>query len=247
MTDVSSPFMATSWTLVLEAADSQAPGFENALAKICESYWKPLYYQARRMGNSPENAADLVQGFFFKILKENTLKSADRTRGQFRSFLLTSLKRYIINEWQAKQAQKRGGGKTHLCLDFDAAESQFSSEALAGEPTDRSFDYSWAMEIFHHAMETLEKEFEKKGKLDLFQAIRNYLPGGTPKCSQEETAEKLGIPVGTFRSTLSRTNPRLGQILRDMVANTLSHGEDVDAELRYLISVLETSGGTGHE
>lgn len=238
MADVSQRFNPTSWTVVLEAAGSESPEAQAAMAAIYSSYWQPLYYFVRRQGHSPENAADLLQGFFLKLIEKETLRSADPSRGRFRTFLLTALKRFIINDWQASRALKRGGAAIHLSLDLEHAESVFIHAEAPYSCSERNFDRSWALEILNKATQTLQASYEKRGKGALFEALRSFLPGCVEVETQEQAAARIKVPLQTFRSDVHRVRQRFKDQLRSTVRDTLESADQVDDEIRYLISVL---------
>src|SRR6058998_3013783 len=93
-------FTATHWSVVLTAGQSPSPQAADALEKLCRAYWYPLYAFVRRHGQSPEDAEDLTQQFFSRLLEKNYLAKADRDRGKFRTFLLGSMKNFLVNEWK---------------------------------------------------------------------------------------------------------------------------------------------------
>ena len=144
----------------------------------------------------------------------------------------------MINEWRAGQAQKRGGAETHLSLDFEEAENLFTMEDTMETSSDQDFDRAWALEILNISLQQVEKDFSKRGKHDLFQAVKGYLPGTPEDRSQEETADVLGMPINTLRSHIRRTRSDYKQALRQTVENTVDSPEKVDEEIRYLITIL---------
>ena len=107
-------FATTRWSVVLAAGQERSAESEAALATLCETYWYPLYAYVRRQGHDSAEAQDLTQGFFVRLLEKEYLQQVQRERGKFRSFLLASLKHYIINEWDRGRAAKRGGGRKRL-------------------------------------------------------------------------------------------------------------------------------------
>lgn len=238
MSDGSPRFSPTSWTVVMDAASSRSLEAESALSAIYSSYWHPLYFFVRRQGHDPESAADLIQGFFLKLVKTGLLKSADQAKGRFRTFLLTALKRYVINEWHAANAQKRGGAATHVSLDFEHAETLFANVPVGVSDSDRDFDRSWALEILNKAVTSVEESYVRRGRGALFEALRGFLPGNVEVESQEKVAARLDVPLVTLRSDIHRVRQRFKQALRDRVGETVESNDQVDDEIRYLISVL---------
>lgn len=240
MVERSPQFNPTSWTVVIAAADSQSPEAEEAMAAIYSAYWHPLYFFARRQGQGPEAAADLIQGFFLKIIETGFLKSADQTRGRFRTFLLTAMKRYMINEWQAANAQKRGGAAIHVSLDFEHAEALFALAPRSVAGAEQDFDRSWALGLLNKATQALESSYRSRDRGTLFEALRPFLPGMTEIESQEDVAARLNVPITTIRSDIHRLRQRFKEALRSAVGETVESGDHIDEEIRYLISVLSS-------
>src|SRR5947209_5642443 len=111
-------FATTRWSMVAAAKDPAAPDAREALAELCRLYWFPVYAYVRRRGHDRHAAQDLTQGFFARLLEKNDLAAADRTRGRFRSFLLTACRHFLANQHDHDTARKRGGGRAHVPLDF---------------------------------------------------------------------------------------------------------------------------------
>jgi len=221
-------FQATLWTLVLKAKDHS----QEALEELIRSYWKPVYVYIRRWGYPSEEAKDLTQGFFADLLERDFLKGVSREKGRFRTFLLTVLKRYLINESERKRAQKRGGGKAMLSLDFTRAERDFTIMPTSDETPERSFNRQWALEAMARALSTLARELEP----GLFEAIKPHLAGGP---AYDETAKKLGITVVRLNNLIHRTRKRYREILRAEVAGSLSDPAEADEEVRNLLDAVK--------
>ena len=122
-------FLTTHWSVVLAAGHSDTPRAQAALEKLCRAYWFPLYAYVRRRGHSVEDAQDLTQEFFARVLEHRWLARADQAKGRFRTFLLTAMERFLANEWDKVRALKRGGGESPLSLDAILAEEE-------GQPAD---------------------------------------------------------------------------------------------------------------
>lgn len=221
-------FQATLWTLVLKAKDHS----QEALEELIRSYWKPVYVYIRRWGYPSEEAKDLTQGFFADLLERDFLKGVSREKGRFRTFLLTVLKRYLINESERKRAQKRGGGKAMLSLDFTRAERDFTIMPTTDETPERAFNRQWALEAMARALTTLAREVEP----GLFDSIKPHLAGGP---AYEETAKKLGMTVVRLNNLIHRTRKRYREILRAEIAGSLSDPAEADEEVRNLLDAVK--------
>ena len=232
-------FQTTHWTVVLRASEAESTQSAQALATFCEAYWPPLYAFVRRRGYSPPNAQDLVQGFFAYVLAKETLSRADREKGRLRTFLLTSLHNFLMHERDRSQTKKRGGGHQIVSIDEHLVEVEASMMDTAHLSDSRCYDLVWASNIMKRAWQHLENAFEAEGKAKQFDVLRPFVSGGESMSpNQEEAAEKLGVPIATLRTWLSRVRQRYREALRMEVGSTVSDPADVDQELRYLYQIL---------
>jgi len=235
-------FQATRWTLILSARQSDSTEIaEKALSNFCEAYWPPLYAFLRHRGHASPEAQDLVQGFFAHMLEQNTLSRADQKKGRLRTFLLGSLQNFLCNEYDRARALKRGGDRKIVSIEEHLPEVEASMMETAYVSDSRSYDLVWASHIVKRAWQQLETAFETEGKAEWLEVLRPFVAGGgrTP-LSQEHAAEKLGVPIATLRTWLSRLRQRYREALRTEVANTVSDPAEVDQELHYLYQILKT-------
>jgi len=232
-------FATTHWSLVLSARDPRSPQSADALEKLCRAYWYPLYAYARRAGQSKENAEDLTQAFFARLLEKKFLDAAEPERGRFRSFLLVALKRFMANEWDRERAQKRGGGRTHVPLDTELAERKFQAETAAGETSpDHLYDRRWALTLLAQTMARLRGEFAAAGKTGEFEKLKSFLTADKREIGYATVAGELGTAESALRVAVHRLRKRYRELFREEITHTLAEGEDVDAELRHLLTVL---------
>jgi RNA polymerase sigma-70 factor (ECF subfamily) len=192
----------------------------------------------RCRGNDAESARDLTQGFFAQLLDKEYVKKADRERGKFRSFLLTCVKRYVADERDRVQARKRGGGLTILPLEFETAESSFQHEPVDPRTPETIFERRWALEVVKQAVSRLEQEMERSGKHGRFERLRPWLTGRGPAARYRTLAADLGISEQALRVTIHRLRRRLGHLLREEVASTVTDRKQLDAEMHSLFEVL---------
>jgi RNA polymerase sigma-70 factor (ECF subfamily) len=232
-------FVTTHWSLVLSARDGESPQSAAALEKLCRSYWYPLYAYIRRSGQPKENAEDLTQAFFARLLEKKFLETAQQERGRFRNFLLVALKRFLANEWERAHAQKRGGFQAHLSLDTEMAERKFKSDLAAAEiPPDLAFERRWALTLLEQTMARLRSEFEHSGKISEFERLKIFLTTDKQEIPYAAVATELGMNESALRVAVHRLRKRYRELFREEIAHTLAEGESVDEELRYLFSVL---------
>jgi DNA-directed RNA polymerase specialized sigma24 family protein len=231
-------FTTTHWSLVLGAADHSSPRSEAALERLCKLYWYPLYAYVRRSGHTAEDAQDLTQNFFARLLSKDYLRLADSQRGRFRTFLLTSLQRFLVNDWKKAGAQKRGGGRRAVSLDMDASEQMYQIEPPDTATPESIFEKRWALAVLETVMVHLGEEFNASGKGGQFEALKDLLWGEKTSRPYSVVAGELGMTEGALKVAVHRLRHRFRELLRAEVAQTVASAEDVDEELRHLISVI---------
>jgi RNA polymerase sigma-70 factor (ECF subfamily) len=232
-------FNTTHWSVVLSAGGGSLPGASEALEKLCRAYWYPLYTFARRQGNSPEDAQDLTQDFFARLLQKNYLEKADPSRGKFRTFLLSSFKNFLVNEWKRAGRLKRGGGLAFLSIDANEAEDRYAVEAFDAPTPDAEYEVRWAVTMIEQVLTALGEEFRSVDKASLFEELKGYIWGDKSIASYAEIAGQANLSEANVKVTVHRLRQRFRELLRAEVANTVARQEDIDGELRHLISVLK--------
>jgi RNA polymerase sigma factor (sigma-70 family) len=230
-------FSETRWSIVARAGQD-ASGTEQALATLCAAYWYPLYAFARRQGLGPHDAEDATQGFFAGLLAHNALARVDRAKGRFRTFLLASFKHFLADEYDKRTAAKRGGGAVPIALDAITAEERYHLEPADQVSPDRLYDRRWALTVIDQALDRLEREYAAGAKQTLFDALKPLLtaPGGVR--SYDEIGRDLGISEGAVKIAVHRLRQRYGAALRAEIAETVSSKDEIEAELRHLLSAL---------
>jgi RNA polymerase sigma factor (sigma-70 family) len=226
--------------VVLRAREPESEdSAREALAGFCEAYWPPLYSFLRHRGFSSADAQDLVQGFFAHLLEQNTLTRADQQKGRLRTFLLSSLQNFLFNEYDRARALKRGGGHQIVSIEEHLPEAEAAMLATSHLSDAGCYDLVWATNIVTRAWQNLQKAFVAEGKAEWLEELRPFVAGGsiTPP-NQEEVAARLGVPIATLRTWLSRLRQRYREALRTEVAGTVSDPADVDEELRHLYQIL---------
>jgi RNA polymerase sigma-70 factor (ECF subfamily) len=233
-------FQTTHWTVVLRARETEsAETARKALSGLCEVYWPPLYSFLRHRGFSSADAQDLVQGFFAHLLEEDTLTRADREKGRLRTFLLGSLQNFLFNEYDRTRALKRGGGRQILSIEEHLPEAEAAMLATSHLSDAACYDLAWATNVVTRAWQHLENEFVAEGKAEWLEQLRPFVAGGSATApNQEQAAAKLGVPIATLRTWLSRLRLRYRESLRAEVADTVADPADVDTELRHLYQIL---------
>ena len=231
-------FATTHWSVVMMAGEGDGTRARDALARLCKTYWYPLYSFVRRRGHSPEDAQDLTQEFLSHLLEKNWVSAADRTRGRFRSFLLSAMKHFLADEWDKASAQKRGGGLPLMNLKLNDAEIRFLREPADTSSPETSYELRWAWTLLEAVLNRLRAEYEKDGKTELFSALHPCLVGDRASQPYAELAKTLGTTENTIKSAVHRLRQRYRQLLHDEIANTVAGPDEVEAELRHLFAVL---------
>jgi len=236
-------FPVTRWTVVLKAAEDSSDQSQEALAALCKAYWYPLYAFVRRRGHSPEEAQDLTQEFFARLLEKHYVRDCRQERGRFRSFLLASMKNFLANEWDRTQADKRGGGNLPVSLDavIQNGEHRYSLEPRNNLTPENIFEKEWAVTLLDQTLRALEKEFELAGKKHQFTRLKDFLTGPETRIPYSEVAHSLGISEGAVKVAVLRVRARFREILRQEISETVSDPSEVGDEFRYLKSVLAVS------
>lgn len=232
-------FSTTRWSLVLAAGQGTPSEAHEALSTLCRLYWYPLYAFTRRQGRGPEDARDLVQGFFTRLLEKNELADVDRQRGRFRTWLLASLKHYLINEWDKERAQKRGGGLMPLSIDAETAEGLYQHEPSHDLTPEKLYERRWALTLLEHVLSTLEQECARLGRQPLFEKLRGTLTGDAGQLRYAEVGEALGMSEGAVKVAAHRLRGRYRELLREEIAQTVERPEDIEDEIRLLLVSLE--------
>lgn len=231
-------FATTRWTVVMAARDKASPESASALQSLCAAYWPPLYAFVRRLGNSPQDAEDLTQEFFARLLQKDWLGAVERERGHFRTFLIMAVKRFLANEWDKSRAARRGGGQTLVPLDAQSAEECYLADAGPTLPPDHLYERRWALTLLEQAMIRLRAEYESDGRGADFARLKIYLTASRGEIPYEEIARELCASEGAARVAVHRLRKRFRDIFRATVADTVSSATEVEAEIRYVAEVL---------
>ncbi len=232
-------FATTHWSMVVSASGNRTPEASRSLAILCENYWFPLYAFVRRAGHSAEDAQDLTQEFFVCLLTKNYLATADRQRGRFRSFLLGAMKHFLANQERRQAAQKRGGNRLTISLDFHAGESRYQQiEPVDNLTPERLYEKRWALTLLDLVLHRLREEFHATGKLKLFDMLKQFLAGGAAKSAYLEVAGQLGMTEGAVKVAAHRLRRRYRKLLKEEIARTIVDSQTLEDELGELLAVL---------
>lgn len=232
-----SEFPTTRWTLVCAAGEGSGGEKRSALVSLCETYWYPLYAYVRRRGHSPEESQDLTQEFFLRILEGRYLNRAERDKGRFRAFLLTSLKFYLADQADRGRALKRGGGQ--LPFELQYGEERYQHEPADFETPESIFERRWALLLLDRVLERLRGEYARAGRLEHFEKLKGALLGPLDR-PYAQAAGEIGLSEGALKVAVHRMRKRYRDLFRDEIADTVSDPSEVKAELRYLAKALSS-------
>ena len=235
-------FATTRWSMVLAAAGG-APSerADRALAELCAGYWYPLYAYVRRRGYDAEDARDLTQAFFARLLERQGLASADPARGRFRSFLLTALKNFLTSEWRRQAAEKRGGSAEVVSIDAADAERRYLAEPADTRTPEALYERRWALALLDRAVADVRRGYADRGQAELFDAFKVYLGRDAAAVPYADLSRQLDRSEPSLRTALSRLRARWRTRVRELVAETVQDGRLVDDELRDLLRMISPS------
>lgn len=235
---VSPLFATTHWSVVLAARGGEDTQAATALETLCRSYWYPLYSFVRHQGYAPEDAEDLTQAFFARLLEKDYLAAVGPAKGKFRSFLLTALKRFLADERDRATARKRGGHHRPIPLDLQRAEEHFQLEPKHDLTPERLFERRWAVTVLERARTRLQEEYVAAGKGALFEQLKGFHSYDETTIAYADAAAGLAVPENTVKSHVRRLRQRYQQLLREEIAQTVSDQTEVADEIRHLLAVV---------
>jgi len=231
-------FEPTHWSVVLSAQAGDSPAAQQALAKLCTAYWYPLYAFVRRTGKDHHRAQDLTQGFFAFLLSSEGLKTVDRARGRFRSFLLASFNHYLSNEQDRQDAIKRGGDTVTVSWDAVEAEQRYAHEPADHSSPDVLFARHWANALAERVIARLHSEYAARRSADTFDGLKSFLTREVEQGEYAAIASSLGMTEGAIRTSVNRLRERFGKLIRAELMQTVSDPSEINDELRHIIKAL---------
>lgn len=232
-------FTTTHWSVVLAARPKEPAESARALETLCRVYWYPLYAFVRRRGYPPEEAQDLTQSFFARVLEKDYLSSVDRRKGKFRSFLLAALDHFLANEWRNSRAKKRGGGAVFISIDDPAAEQQYSTLSAPDISAEKLFERQWATTLLEEVLLKLRAEFSTD-KAAQFDQLKGFLIGEKQPIVYAELAENMGMSEAALKMAVSRMRRRYAELLRNEIADTVGSSQEIEEELHALFAALSS-------
>lgn len=233
-------FITTHWSAVLQAGQGDSAVASAALEELCRAYWYPLYAFVRRQGHSPEEAEDLTQSFFERLLEKDYIKLADPERGKFRSFLLSALKNFLTNDWERSTQQKRGGGRLLISWDQASVERRYQMEPVDQLSPEKLYEKQWAMTLLEHVLARLREEQVAAGRELFFEGVKNRLWGDTSSTGYAELGARLGLTEVALKVAVHRLRLRYRELLREETGRTVAAPFEVQEELEGLRAILRS-------
>jgi len=234
-------FATTRWSVVHAAGLRSTAESRDALAALCQAYWFPLYSFARRRTSNDSEAQDLTQAFFVELLEKNYVAAASPERGRFRAYLLTAFKHFMSKQWERANAQKRGGGRSPISLDFAAHDSDIRIEPATQLTPEQLYDRQWTLTLLRRIVDQLEAEYSKLGKARHFELLKDFMIGEHQGISYAAVAEQLGITTAAAKMAAHRMRGRYRELLRQEILQTVDSPAEVEDEIQALFQTLSTS------
>jgi RNA polymerase sigma factor (sigma-70 family) len=236
--NASGRFLTTHWSVVLSAQGQGSLGSSEALEALCRAYWYPIYAYVRRQGHGFEDAQDLTQEFFARLLAKDFLEGVAPEKGKFRTFLLVVLKRFLVNEWNRGKAQKRGGEYVHISLEGHSAETRYLAEPSDHLTADKLYERRWALTLVDWVLERLRQELAAAGRAAVFDQLKGSLMAEKGAIPYREAAARLGMSEGAVKVAVYRLRRRFRELFREEVAHTVASAEEIEEEIRHLLGAF---------
>ena len=230
-------FATTHWSVVLEA-QGQSPAAQEALGKLCRTYWRPVYSFIRRQGAGPEEAEDLTQGFFALLLERRDLETVRREKGRLRSYLLVALKHFLTNERSRAMTIKRGEGRRLVPLDALGDHEGMDLAPADTLSADQIYERRWALTVLEEVLARLSDEYRAAGNAGLFDGLKKLLTDEPDRPSQAKIGHEFGMSENAVKQAFHRLRRRYRELLHEEIAHTVIAPGDIEDELRHLVAVL---------
>jgi DNA-directed RNA polymerase specialized sigma24 family protein len=230
-------FATTQWTVVLRAG-REGPDRAAALEKFCRAYWYPVYAFIRRRETAPDEARDLVQEFFARLIEKSWLDGVEHRETRFSTLLLTMLKRFLVNEHLHSQTIKRGGGVSPLSIDLLQAEQWFGAEPATHESPDRIFERRWALSAMSAALDRLREEMAAVGKARHFEVLSPFLSSEPEAGDYEKSGIELAMVSRSVAVAVHRLRLRYRELLRDELAGGCPDRARAERDLKELARAI---------
>jgi RNA polymerase sigma-70 factor (ECF subfamily) len=231
-------FATTHWSVVLAAGHGSEADSQQAIERLCEAYWYPLYAYVRRRGYGVEDAQDLTQEFFALLLRKRHFSLPNPAKGKFRSFLLTAMEHFLVNDWKHRHTQKCGGEYSFLSWDGAEAERRYSAEQITASTPEEVFAKRWALALLERVLGSLRRECRANDRGEAFEALKDSLWGEKTEASYAELAEQWGMTEGAVKGIAYRLRRRYRELLYSEIGQTVATLEEIAEEVRELMGAI---------
>jgi RNA polymerase sigma-70 factor (ECF subfamily) len=231
-------FSTTCWNVVLLAGAEASPRSVQALEQLCRTYWFPLYAYLRRLSYGPQDAQDLAETFFGRLLGKNEATTTDRRKDKFRIFLLDSLNHFLAYERDRTDDAKHNGSQATISIEGREAECQYLQDALSDLSPERIFERRWAIAVLERALARLREASGRAGNSRHFAVLKKFLTSDADEKAYGRVAEELDGSAGSIAATVQRMRQRYRELVRAEIADTVAGTGDIDDETRWLVAAL---------
>jgi len=230
-------FTTTHWSVVLTCGADDTVSSAAAMEQLCRTYWYPLYAYVRRRGHPVEEAKDLTQEFFARLIEKEWVTAADANKGRFRTFLLIALNHFLAKEWRRQRAAKRGGGRRPICLD-DTAEARHINEPASNATPERLYERRWALSVFSQALSRLRAQYVTLGKQQHYECFKKFLSTQPDDGEYAAVGQELEMSPGAVAAAVHRLRQQYRDAVRAEVSQTVESPGELEEEMRWLLQAL---------
>lgn len=209
-----------------------------ALGEIVGLYWRPIHICIQKRGFAEHDAEDLTQEFLSRVVQQGTLAKADPAKGRLRSYLLTSLNHYLANVWRDRNVQRKGGGAVHVSLSPGSGDQETAVDVPELRTPEDEFDREWALAVLDNVLKELAEDYASQGKAEMFEVLKPSITVSDGEVDTASVGGQLGMNAGAVRVAVHRLRLRYRNLLYRHIAATVETEEQVEAEIRALITML---------
>jgi RNA polymerase sigma factor (sigma-70 family) len=233
-------FPATRWSLIVAARSAEPEERQRALEVLIAAYWKPVYKYIRlRWDKDSEQAKDLTQDFFLRVLEKDFLARFDPLRARLRTFLRVCVDHLIVNEDKAARRLKRGGELQFLPLDFESAEGELRHiEIPSPDSMEDFFEREWVRSLFSVSLERLREECEQRGKQMHFRLLEFYdIDEGGKELTYEQVGQRFELKTSDVTNYLAYARREFRRIVLEQLREMTGSEDEFRREVRTLLGV----------
>jgi RNA polymerase sigma-70 factor (ECF subfamily) len=229
-------FPTTRWSLVLHAGHRDDPEARDALGLLCQAYWYPIYALIRRQGYTSNDAENLTQEYFARLLEKGVVAAADPCKGRFRAYLSTDCRHFLLDQGRRERVRVRI--RRTVSIDGDEGERRYQFEPCDEMTPERLFDRTWAMTLLDRVLERLARDYASKGQGETFEGLKVVLTQGKGVIPAADLAARLGMRENAVHQAVHRLKKRYRALLETEIAATLDDPSELEDEIRSLFDAV---------